>query len=146
MENPNLNSVWIVVWCGWGCSLLQAMPQWVKIKSTAFLLALWNNLAFLGIHNAMHDDQLNHNQLWNDLTKRFNRSLHAWYCVRQGNAVLLFGFSPVVIQLISVCHISMKERKQITDQIYNWLFLVEFLPFVWFIGQSLEFTPAIYLF
>ena len=80
-------------------------------KSTRFLFALWQNLAALAYHNAMHNNRLKPVRIplsaveWFDM--RFNRSLHAWYCVRQGcqicskckqiNLVLLFGFPPVAI-------------------------------------------------
>ena len=105
-------------------------------KSTrfCFYFCTLNKFGSLGEHNAMHNNRLKPVRIplsaveWFGM--RFNRSLHAWYCVRQGcwifskfqkNLVLLFGFPPVAILISNRCQcvIILNERKQISDQSYT---------------------------
>ena len=109
-------------------------PQKYKI-----ILCTLNKFGSIGVHNAMHitidwNQSASHYQRWNGLTwDSIDCYMHGIVCTKgvkfvqslKINLVLLFGFLPVAI-LISISQpimFQMKERKHISEQISDILFL-----------------------
>ena len=133
--------------------------RWKTKQKYKISFCTLNKFGSLGVHNAMHNNRLKPVRIplsaveWFDM--RFNRSLHAWYCVRQGCWIFYFFIIPFelwsnefTVKLLFLHTVEMilpQEAIQMLDyhtnnvkQIHHWLCMVTSKMVTWTIDIQMS--------